>query len=215
MNIPHFSELPHKLKTAINIAHYDGTLCPSKDLIFHAFYRCKLEDIKVVIIGQEPYNIVNKSNGLAFGYNRYYRGQPEAALANIIKEVEESTGSFCGDLTLQKWAEQGVLLINTRLTTVAGKINPHLNLGWEQVVTDFLQELAKSNRNTVWLLWGGESQSFAEKITNINGLVIKTTHPSPFSASKPVGDIPAFTGSDCFAETNDFLERRGKEGIKW
>lgn len=215
MKIPHYSELPAELKSAINLAHYSGTLCPQKDKIFHAFYTHRLQDTRVVILGQDPYHTPGKANGLAFGYNSRFAGKPDASLRNIIKECTDSHGSFCGDISLESWARQGVLLLNTKLTTIEGKPNAHKNLGWEQVVTTFLQELNKECRNTVWLLWGADAHSFSHLIDTTKHLVIKTTHPSPFSAYKPAGDVPAFIGSDCFSEANDYLERRGRGCIDW
>lgn len=201
---PHFSNLPTKLKTAINQAVYSRVLCPPKSQIFQAFYTHPLKETKVVIIGSEPMHIAGESSGLAFGRNK-----TNPTTTNIINEVKESTGSFCGDITLKNWATQGVLLLNTRLTTEHCKKNAHVNLGWEEVLVEFLKELDSHVLNKVYLLWGNEAQQFQDSLDNTDNLILATSHPSPASAHK------GFIGCDHFAEANDYLDRRGRGGIIW
>ena len=133
----------------------------------------------------------------------------DASLRNIISECKESTGSFCGDTTLESWAKQGVLLLNTRLTTLEGKPLAHKNIGWEQIVTDFLKELDETVRYKVYMLWGTEAQSYREFLDDKENLILESSHPSPFNVSK------GFSGCDHFAEANDYLECRGRGGITW
>ena len=209
VNIPHFSTLPPQLKTAINRAHYQGILCPPKDKIFHPFYTHNLNQTKVIIIGQEPYNEPDKANGLAFGYSRYYKGKVTGSLKNIIKEVTDSTGDFTSDTGLENWAKQGVLLLNTRLTTEINKVNAHKKLEWEQILKQFIKELDDKVRYKVYMLWGSEAQSLIPFIYSTDNLILTAAHPSPASAHK------GFFGCDHFEEANMYLERRERGAIKW
>lgn len=206
---PHFSELPPLLKTAINQGHYTRTLCPNKEAIFHAFYHFYAENTKVVILGQDPYHTPGKANGLAFGHNPYYGGPVNASLKNVFKECLESAGQCTADPTLTTWAQQGVLLLNTKLTTLEGRPNAHKNIGWEEVVTDYLKKLDKVCRYKVYMLWGREAQSYREHLDERNNLILEAAHPSPFSARR------GFFGCDHFAAANDYLERKGRGKIEW
>ena len=210
IKIPHYSTLPPKLKTAVNKAHYADTLCPPKDKIFRAFYTHPLHDTKVIILGQEPVSTSRTANGLAFGHDIRKVGPVPSTLKNIFKERNKSISTIVPpDYTLESWAQQGVLLLNTRLTTEIGKVNAHKNLGWEQIVTDFIQELDKECRYKVYMLWGKDAQAYKKYIDTDYNLVLEATHPSPFSAHR------GFFGCDHFAEANDYLGRRGRGEIIW
>jgi len=214
MRVPHFSTLPHQLKTAINQANYRDTLCPQKELLFRAFHRSALEDTKVVILNSEPSNLRGKSNGLAFA-QRKHTETATAILKNIFKEVRASVGSCTEDVTLESWASQGVLLINLRLSVLEGRPNSHKNLEWEQVIIEFLKELDELCRYKVYMLWGKEPQGIESELDAENNLILKASHPAPFSAKRSTDEITSFVGCDHFAEANEYLARRGKGEIKW
>lgn len=202
-------DLPPHLVSIIADADRDNILCPPAHLMFMAFHAVK-DDIKVVILGQDAYHTKDKANGLAFGYNTAYTGPLDASLFNIIKEVYNSTGQKVTDLSLKSWAEQGVLLLNTRLTTETGRPLAHKGLGYEPVIKDYITELSKSHRNLVFMLWGKEAQNFMSAINNDNGhLILITSHPSPYSA-----DL-GFNGCGHFVKANVFLADCGKRPIVW
>ena len=207
VNIPHFSTLPAQLKTAINLAYYRGTLCPAKAEIFQAFYQFKPSDTKVVIIGREPYANQKIATGLAFGYPARPVSPFSSTFQSLIEEVKDSAGKMAvPDHTLKCWAKQGVLLINSCLTTEHSKVNSHRNIGWEQVVTDYLKELDQLVRYKVYIGWGEEAQAILSTVDKQKNLVLTGAHPS---------NITEFRGCDHFAEANDYLERRGRGGIIW
>jgi uracil-DNA glycosylase len=207
VNTPHFSTLPAPLKTAINLAHYKGSLCPRKEDIFQAFYQFKPEQTKVIIVGPEPHPNSYTATGLAFGYRKAPVGPISSTYRNILTEVKDSVGQMAvPDPTLKVWAKQGVLLLNTRLTTEHLKSNSHQNLGWEQVVTDYLKELDQLVRYKVYIGWGEEAHALLETVNKNQNLVLLGPHPS---------NTDMFLGCDHFAEANDFLERRGRGGIVW
>lgn len=186
-----------------------GILCPEAKDIFKAFNINPLSETKIVILGQDPYHTRGKANGLAFGYNQDYKGPLNSSLENIIREVYTDTGQTVDNLSLVPWAKQGVLLINTRLTTEVGKPLAHKGMGWEREIGFFLERLGDSLSPHVYMLWGREAQSYKKFINNGYNLILEASHPCKFSAHI------SFQGCRHFSKANEFLRKHGKEEIKW
>jgi uracil-DNA glycosylase len=166
------------------------------------------DSVKVVIIGQDPYHGYGQANGLAFSVNSGVKLPP--SLFNIYKEVHDDVGcnmTLCGDLT--KWADQGVLLLNTSLTVEAGKPASHKDIGWYPFVQGVVKLLNDDLDNLVFILWGKHAQEFENVIDSRKHQIIKSAHPSPYSADK------GFFGSKPFSRTNDYLNMHGKKVINW
>jgi len=194
---------------------------PPKDLIFNAFEKTPVDKVKVVIVGQDPYHNDHQAMGLAFSVPRETTRIPPS-LKNIFKELEEDLREACergdeefeftipahGDLT--KWAEQGVLLLNTSLTVRAHEANSHSGKGWETFTDRAIEELSRNTENVVFLLWGKNATSKERLIAEgHNHFVLKCAHPSPLSASR------GFFGCRHFSQTNEFLREVGREAIDW
>lgn len=183
------------------------TVYPKSEDIFRAFYLTDYEDVKVLIIGQDPYHQPNQANGLAFSVHDNVKKPP--SLENIYKEIEFEYGttmSNSGDLT--PWAKQGVLLLNTILTMTRSKPLSHAGIGWE-IFTDKVINLLQEKDHLVYILLGSHAQQYERKITNQNHLILKTSHPSPLSSFR------GFMGSDIFKKTNEYLKNKGIKEINW
>ena len=180
---------------------------PRTDNIFRALELVSPEDVKVVVVGQDPYHNINQANGLAFSVNKNNKIPP--SLKNIYREIKRDLNSKTlqtGDLT--QIAKQGVLFLNSALTVEAHKPGSHLNIGWQEI-TDSIISLLSSEKNIVFMLWGNFAQ-LKEKFIDLNSnLVLKTSHPSPLSAYR------GFTGSRPFSKSNKFLKSKGKKIIDW
>ena len=188
-------------------------ICPPFDAVFRAFDLCALKNLKVVILGQDPYFNAGQATGLAFSINPDAIGkngvQFPPTLRNIIKEVEDEFGSCSVESgNLDAWAEQGVLLLNTCLTVRMGKPLSHKDIGWDCFINAVIRRLNDED-NIVFLLWGGNAKQYRTYLTNPNNLVLSTTHPSPLSANN------GFIGCGHFKKANDFLGEIGKKPIKW
>ena len=190
------------------------TCYPPKENIFKAFYSIPTpEDVKVVILGQDPYHEPGQANGLAFSVTRDCVNPP--SLINIINEVFHEfnipDGTLCninhGDLTC--WANQGVLLLNTTLTVRRGLANSHSNCGWTIFTDHIIEYLNSLNRPMVFMLWGKYAQRKKYLVNNSNILVLTTSHPSPFSANR------GFLGCNHFVKCNEYLKANGIEPIDW
>ncbi|WP_044566235.1 uracil-DNA glycosylase [Anaerococcus provencensis] len=176
--------------------------------IFNALKSVAYEDCKVLILGQDPYHGKGQAHGYAFSVKKGVRTPP--SLLNIYKEMHEDIGTYIPDNGyLKKWADQGVLLLNTSLTVRAGEPNSHEKLGWEILTDRIIKLLNDRQKPIVFILWGRNAQSKEPFITNPKHLIIKSPHPSPFSASR------GFFGSKPFSRTNDFLKSVGQEPIDW
>ncbi len=183
-------------------------------LLFKAFRVTPYNNVRVVIIGQDPYHSDNQFDGLSFSNSTLHNPQP--SLRNILTEVEEDVyDGFNLDrrtnLSLYNWAEQGVLLINAAHTVIAGKPGSHIKY-WENFTNEVVKSL-NDKEDVVFLLWGKFAQKYEKLITNNSHLIIKTSHPSPLGCYKEA-PIP-FMGSKCFSKTNEFLWNRYREEIKW
>ena len=180
---------------------------PSEDL-FNALHMTPLSDVKVVILGQDPYHEPGQAHGLCFSVKEGVRIPP--SLVNIYKEIEDDIGckvSGKGDLTA--WAKQGVLLLNTVLTVRAHLANSHKGKGWEEFTDSIIRVVGAKKSPVVFLLWGSHAQAKEPLITNKNHLILKAPHPSPLSAYR------GFFGCKHFSKTNNYLSENGLEPINW
>ena len=188
---------------------YASGICyPPGNLIFNAFNHCPFNDVKVVIIGQDPYHEPGQANGLCFSVAEGVRFPP--SLENIFKEVQADTGKPTpanGDLT--RWVEQGVLLLNATLTVRAHQAGSHQNKGWEEFTDAAIRALATKRSGIVYMLWGKPAQNKAASVNNPKHLLLKAPHPSPLSAYR------GFFGCRHFSRANAFLEENGIQPIDW
>jgi uracil-DNA glycosylase len=181
---------------------------PPAPLIFNAFDSCPFEQVKVVIIGQDPYHGVGQAHGLCFSVNDGVDFPP--SLVNIFKEIERDLGKpmpRSGNLT--RWAQQGVLLLNATLTVQAHMAGSHQGKGWETFTDAVIRKLASERENIVFMLWGSYAQQKGAVIHPAKHLVLKTVHPSPLSAYR------GFIGCGHFSAANRFLNEKGLSGIEW
>lgn len=195
------------LETFLEKEYSEKTIFPPKDEIFNAFNLCPFENVKVVIIGQDPYHEINQAHGLAFSVKD--GNKLPKSLMNIYKELYDDilVTRLTGELT--DWAKQGVFLINTILTVEEGKANSHKNKGWEIFTTKVIEELNKDNSPKVFVLWGNQAYEYERIIKNSNHLIIKSAHPSPLSAYR------GFFGSKPFSRINEFLISKNIDPIDW
>ena len=202
-NTEYFTTLWEKVKE-----EYQTTKCfPPKNLIFRAIELTPFEEVKVVIIGQDPYHNDNQANGLCFSVSDKVTAPP--SLKNIFKELEDDLGIKKTSNELEMWAKQGVLLLNATLTVRAHEANSHKDLGWEQFTDFIIKEISDKKENVVFVLWGAFAQKKAGLIDASKHFIIQSAHPSPFSVHK------GFFGSRPFSKINQFLEEKGKEPINW
>ncbi|MBN1281806.1 MAG: uracil-DNA glycosylase [Alphaproteobacteria bacterium] len=197
-----------KLTDFVRSEYMSGkTVYPAPINIFNAFNLCPLDQVKVVIIGQDPYHEPGQAHGLCFSVQDGISLPP--SLQNIYKEIQNDLGRKSitnGDLT--KWAEQGVLLLNSTLTVCAHAAASHAGHGWEQFTDSVIRALSK-RKNLVYLLWGSYAQKKAEIINQDENLILKSVHPSPLSAHR------GFFGNHHFSNANEYLIANGKEPINW
>ena len=192
----------------INKEYREKTIFPPKSNILRAFKLTDYDNVKVVIRGQDPYHGINEANGLAFSVSKGVRLPP--SLQNIYKELYNDLGitvSSNGDL--EKWAREGVLLLNSVFTVEKDKPASHKNIGWEQFSDEVIKKVNEKNTPVVFILWGNFAKSKAKYITNPIHLVITSPHPSPFSA------YSGFFGSKPFSRTNEFLRKNNIKEIDW
>lgn len=184
------------------------TVYPSMYDIFNSMKMTAFDDIKVVIIGQDPYHEEGQAMGLSFSVPKGIEIPP--SLKNIYKEISSETGFAMpnhGDLT--GWATQGVLLLNTVLTVRKGQANSHKNKGWEAFTDGIIKKISDKKQNVVFLLWGANARSKKALIDTKKHLVLETVHPSPLSAYN------GFFGSGHFVKTNEYLKANGQQTIDW
>ncbi|MFM7854246.1 MAG: uracil-DNA glycosylase [Flammeovirgaceae bacterium] len=201
---PYFLEVTNFVKSE----YASTTVYPKPKEIFAAFDRCKFEDVKVVILGQDPYHGEGQANGLCFSVNEGVK--PPPSLINIFKEIQNDLGKpIPNSGNLLRWAEQGVLLLNATLTVRASSPGSHQNKGWEQFTDAAIKALSDQRENLVFILWGAYAQKKGEVIDRNKHLVILSPHPSPFSADR------GFFGSKPFSKTNEYLRSKGLKEIDW
>ncbi len=201
---PYFAELAQFVRDEYS----SRRIFPAGRNIFRAFDKCPFDDLKVVIIGQDPYHGEGQANGLCFSVGDGVPFPP--SLQNIFKEVHDDTGVPVPQSgNLDRWAEQGVLLLNTVLTVRAHQANSHQGKGWEKFTDAVIQAVNAQDRPIVYLLWGKPAQSKIPMLTNPKHLILKAPHPSPLSAYR------GFFGCRHFSQANEFLKANGVEPIDW
>ncbi|MCI8373504.1 MAG: uracil-DNA glycosylase [Lachnospiraceae bacterium] len=201
---PYYKELYQKV-----MEEYKTTqIFPPADDVFNAFHFTPLSEVKVVILGQDPYHGDGQAHGLCFSVNKDIKIPP--SLVNIYKELHEDLGlKIPNNGYLEKWAKQGVLLLNTVLTVRAHQANSHRGIGWESFTDAVIDIVNKQDRPIVYLLWGRPAQTKKRKLDNPNHLVLEAAHPSPLSAHN------GFFGCRHFSQTNEFLQSHGEAPIDW
>lgn len=191
-----------------------NTIFPRQNQWFNAFEKTPLKSVKVVIIGQDPYIHPNQAMGLSFSVPKETKIPP--SLRNIYKEIyapESPPKDIHGDLTT--WTEQGVFLLNAALTVEQGKIGSHLKKGWHIFTQNVLNHINSHCENIVFLAWGAFAHKCCQNIDTSKHFVLKTSHPSPLGAYKKSDTVPAFLGSNCFNQANDWLKHKNQPIINW
>ncbi len=190
----------------VNEEYHSHTCYPPYELIFNAFNFKDIHDIKVVIVGQDPYHEANQAHGLSF--STLDKKLPKS-LINIYKELNDDLGVNRLDGDLTSWAEQGVFLLNTCLSVQEGKANSHKNKGWEIFTLEVIKTLNEDSSPKIFVLWGNDAFKFKQYITNPIHEVINSAHPSPLSAYR------GFFGSKPFSKINSFLKKNNLSEIDW
>ncbi|WP_435577491.1 uracil-DNA glycosylase [Gilvibacter sp.] len=193
----------------VRIEYQQHTCYPPGKLIFNAFNATSFDQVKVVIIGQDPYHGPGQAEGLCFSVPSGIATPP--SLINIYKELESDIDFKAPNHgNLKHWADQGILLLNATLTVRAHQAGSHQNKGWEQFTDAVIQQLNEKREGLVFLLWGGYAKKKGRKINRDQHLVLETGHPSPLSANRGY-----WFGNKHFSKTNDYLETRGTAPINW
>ncbi len=202
---PYFIELLARVKEA----RQQVTVYPPESDVFNAFRYTEFGEVKVVILGQDPYHGPGQAHGLAFSVREDIAIPP--SLKNIYKELQNDIEGFQIPMNgyLKPWADQGVLLLNTVLTVEAGQANSHASWGWEQFTDQVIKALNMHREGLVFLLWGSHAQKKGAFIDTSKHLVLKSAHPSPLSAHR------GFLGNRHFSTTNAYLVAKGKKPIDW
>jgi uracil-DNA glycosylase len=202
---PYFKELANFVKK-----EYTTTTCYPKGAdIFAAFDYCNLNNLKVVIIGQDPYHGPNQANGLCFSVKDEIAHPP--SLINIFKEISTDLKvDYPKSGNLERWAKQGVLLLNATLTVRAHEAGSHQKKGWETFTDEVIQQISKEKEDIIFLLWGGFAKKKAKLIDKSKHHILESGHPSPLSANRGY-----WFGNKHFSKTNELLSSLGKEIIEW
>ena len=186
-----------------------AVIYPPAEDIFNAFHFTPLSKVKVLLLGQDPYHNEHQAHGLSFSVLPEQKDIPPS-LQNIYKELQDDCGCYIpNNGYLKKWADQGVLLLNTVLTVRAHQANSHQGKGWETFTDAVIQAVNAQDRPIVYFLWGRPAQMKEKMLTNPKHLVLKAPHPSPLSAYR------GFFGCKHFSQTNEFLTSKGLEAIDW
>jgi len=201
---PYFKELTDFVREE----YKSKTVFPHPKEIFHAFDLTPFNDVKVVILGQDPYHGLGQANGLSFAVGRGTRVPP--SLQNIFKELQsEGFAPRTDDGDLSRWATQGVLLLNATLTVRAHAANSHQGKGWELFTDAAVRALSDQREHLVFMLWGNYAKSKGAHIDRTKHLVLESAHPSPFAAAH------GFFGNGHFKKANEYLEKQGEKPIDW
>ena len=202
---PYYKEL----YTFVKHEYDTRIIYPPAEDIFNAFHFTPLSRVKVMVLGQDPYHNENQAHGLSFSVLPTQKDIPPS-LVNIYQELHDDLGCYIpNNGYLKKWADQGVLLLNTVLTVRAHQANSHQGKGWEQFTDAVIEAVNAQDRPIVYLLWGRPAQSKIPMLTNSKHLILKAPHPSPLSAYR------GFFGCRHFSQANAFLEKNGIEPIDW
>lgn len=203
-NQPYYKELHKTIIEEYN--RYE--VFPAPDDVFNAFHLTPYGNVKVVILGQDPYHNVGQAHGLCFSVKPQIEIPP--SLVNIYKELQDDIGcSIPNNGYLEKWAKQGVLMLNTVLTVRAHQANSHRDIGWEKFTDAAIKAVNEIDRPVVYILWGRPAQNKKSMLNNPKHLVLEAPHPSPLSVYR------GFFGSKPFSKTNQFLESHGIEPVDW
>lgn len=201
---PYFKSLTDFVKNEYAVT----TVFPPARLIFNAFDQCPFDQVKVVIVGQDPYHEPGQAHGLCFSVNDGVRIPP--SLVNIYKEIHDDLGiEIPRSGNLLRWSKQGVLLLNATLTVRAHQAGSHQNKGWEEFTDSAIAHLATERQNLVFILWGAYAQRKGGDIDAKKHLILKSPHPSPLSAHR------GFFGNGHFSKANHYLQLHGKEPVDW
>ncbi len=195
------------LWSKVETQYKENQCFPPKELIFRALDLTSFDDIKVVILGQDPYHGDLQANGLSFSVSDQVKSPP--SLKNIYKELESDLGILKTTNELDSWAQQGVLMLNATLTVKAHEPNSHKDIGWEYFTNYVISEISKQKIGVVFVLWGAFAQKKEHLIDATQHFILKTPHPSPFSARK------GFFGSKPFSKINEYLKKQNKKVIQW
>ena len=198
-----------KLSEFVNSEYKANECYPPKELIFSAFNNTSFKDVKLVIIGQDPYHGKGQANGLCFAVSDGVKLPP--SLVNIFRELKDDLGLDIPEGgNLERWAQQGVLLLNASLTVRSNEAGSHQKKGWERFTDKVISELSEKREGIVFLLWGGYAKKKGLKIDKKKHLVLDSGHPSPLSANRGY-----WFGNKHFSKVNKFLMAQGKKPIKW
>lgn len=201
---PYFAALREKVRKS----YLSTKVFPHPSRVFRAFDTCAPKEVKVVILGQDPYHTPGVADGLAF--SSFLSNPVPPSLLNMLKEIEAEFGCVIPrtpDLT--HWAEQGVLLLNASLTVESGKANSHVEFGWHEFTDAVIRIVSRDCTHVVFMLWGNYARQKAELIDRSKHLILESPHPSPLSAHK------GFFGNGHFKKANEYLEQEGRESINW
>ena len=196
-----------KIKDSVRNEYDNKIIFPPANRVFYAFRMTPYKDVKVVILGQDPYHGVGEANGLCFSVNEGIKMPP--SLNNIYKELYSDLGIKRTSTDLSDWASSGVLLLNSVLTVEKDKPASHKNIGWEEFTDNVIKKINEKEEPVVFILWGNFAKSKIKYITNPKHLVISSSHPSPFSVNY------GFFGSRPFSKTNEFLRKNSIKEIEW
>lgn len=202
-------EYYQNLKQQIDIRYENSTVFPPKNKIFNAFFKTPIENLKVVILGQDPYHGMGQAQGLSFSTPKEIKNPP--SMQNMLKEINSDLGrpSSCLDGDLTPWAEDGVLLLNTILTVEEAKPKSHHKLGWEIFTDNIIKYISQNCSDIVFILWGGPAIAKSKIIDASKHHVLTAPHPSPLSSYR------GFFGCKHFSKTNEILNNFGKKPINW
>jgi uracil-DNA glycosylase len=201
---PYFKELRERVRKE----YLSGAVFPHPTRMFRAFDLCAPKDVRVVILGQDPYHTPGVADGLAF--SSFPQNSVPPSLLNMYKEIEAEFGTTCArtpDLT--RWATQGVLLLNTALTVQSGVANSHADYGWHMFTDAVIQVISNECEHVVFLLWGNNARQKHSLIDALKHCILESAHPSPLSAYK------GFFGNDHFKKANEYLEQHQRGAISW
>ena len=201
----YFKKLNHFLETEKNVGK---TVFPPENWIYNAFNLTPFDKVRVVILGQDPYHGIGQAHGLCFSVQNGIK--PPPSLANIYKELKSDVGfEIPSHGNLQKWAEQGVFLLNAILTVEANQPASHQKSGWQEFTNAVIEKLSKEKKGLIFLLWGNFAQQKAVLIDETKHTILKAPHPSPFSAHT------GFLGCKHFSKVNEILKEKGEKEIDW
>ncbi|MCG3652726.1 uracil-DNA glycosylase [Aliarcobacter butzleri] len=198
-----------KLKEEIDKRYENSIVFPEKQNIFKAFSLTSIDNLKVVILGQDPYHGFGQAQGLSFSTPNNIKNPP--SMVNILKEINDDLGkkSVCEDGDLTPWAKQGIMLLNTILTVEQGLAKSHHNLGWEIFTDNIIKYISDNKENVIFLLWGSPAISKTKLIDKNKHFILTAPHPSPLSVYR------GFYGCKHFSKTNEILKKLNKEEIIW